>query len=145
MKEIVEQLLEEKMRTKRELIDFMRLSEGGFYSKMKNSTWKKRDLELLSQFFNVPIETFTGQVSQNTAKSDAYLHDYLRKIEQEWKSVVNEKNKTIENQQYLINMMQQQLTAALGKEWHSEEELPVRHLDTVKLKPLTPRIYAEAS
>ncbi len=144
MKEKIENLLNDKLRTKKELIEYLKMSEGGFYSKMKNETWKRKDIDKLATFFDVKPEVFLGVDSNIPPKNDQYLHDYLRKIEQEWKSVVDEKNKTIEQQQFMLSMMRDQLSAALGKEWHSEEMLPVRRLDSLKLKPLVPVIIGQA-
>lgn len=144
MKELIDDLILKDRRTKGELIEFLGLSNGGFYAKMKNGTWKKKDLELISEFFSVPIETFIGEGDSKSEKEDQYLQEYLRRIEKEWKSVIEEKNKTIEVQQRMLTLMEQQLTVALGKEWHSEDELPVLPVNSKKIKPLVPAVYAKA-
>ncbi len=111
MREIIDNLILKDRRTKGELIDFLGLSNGGFYNKMAKGTWKKKDLELLSDFFSVPIEIFTGDESDNSTKSDKYLQDYLLKIENEWKSIVAEKDNIIAEYKDIIKDLKQSRAA----------------------------------
>lgn len=114
MKTKIENYLLESLRTKKELISFMGLSEGGFYSKLKKDNWKMREIEKMASFFNISPEdllTDKGENIESTPKSDQYLQDYLMKIENEWKSIVAEKDNIIAEYKDIIKDLKQSRAA----------------------------------
>lgn len=149
---LIKSLLRKQKRQHKELASYLDLTDNGLRYKLRSGYLTDVEMQKVATFFNKSLEGLIQNVSKNKEdhepvtekRQDHYLQDYLKKIESEWERVLEEKNKTIEYQQFMLSMMREQLSAALGKEWHSEEMLPVRRLDSLKLKPLVPVIIGQA-
>lgn len=129
---ILSQYLRKRNLRKGDLAKHLSLTDNGLRYKLKSGYFSQAELQAIADFLKEDLEIFV----KNKTNPDTYIDAILTKIENEWRGIVVEKNKTIEQQQFMINTMREQLSIALGKLDLSEDELPVRHLDSKKIKPL---------
>lgn len=145
---VISALLTKKKRKQMELSDFMGLTSPGLRYKLNDGYFSKEEIDKLAVFFGVKHTEILGETVENHPNGGQYLQDYLDRLEQRFTKAleqrdqaIEQRDKVIDDLRYVIENMKSQ---GLGKEWHSEEELPVRHLDSLKLKPLVPVVIGQA-